>query len=75
MKKTKIRRAIDNSSSNSPTRKLILGSLTLAMLGMTNSVQAQSSSSVQPGEEIVVTGIRQSLANALAEKRNSDNLD
>ena len=74
MKKTKIRSAIEQCSLRFPTKTLMVGGVTLAMLGMTNTIHAQSTNSAEPIEEIVVTGIRQSLANALAEKRESDNL-
>ena len=74
MKKTKIRSAIEQSSLRFPTKKIAIGGVTLAMLGMTSTIQAQSNEVAEPLEEIVVTGIRQSLANALNEKRNSDNL-
>ena len=52
------------------TRKMVAGGLALSMLGVAPSALAQSDAL----EEIVVTGIRSSLENALQEKRSSDNL-
>ncbi|NNC38908.1 MAG: TonB-dependent receptor [Hyphomonadaceae bacterium] len=42
-----------------------------ALTGLINTANAQTA---QPPEEIIVTGIRQSLASAIAEKRSADNL-
>ena len=58
-------------------RRLIVRNIMLAtsVFGMVSgSGVALAQSDVPELEEVVVTGIRSSLANALAEKRNSDNL-
>ena len=58
-------------------RKLVIGGLSLSMLGMANNVVAQTEAPTVGGEvleEVVVTGIRRSLQNALAEKQSADNL-
>ncbi|GAA6136532.1 TonB-dependent receptor [Arenicella sp. 4NH20-0111] len=76
MMKFKMRR-IAEALSHQSTRGLMIGSLSITMLGMSNTVSAQTSASAEGDkalEEIVVTGIRRSLANALEEKRSSDNL-
>jgi len=77
----KMRRIAEVISSES-RKKLMLGSLSLTILanpigaiGQTSPESEKApSAQLEPKEEIVVTGIRASLENALAEKRNSDNL-
>jgi TonB-dependent receptor len=54
-------------------RAFLLTGVASAMMAMSNVGFAQDSSD-EPIEEIVITGIRSSLENALVEKRNSDNL-
>jgi len=71
MKKTKIRNAIEQSSLCFPSKKLMVGGVALAIMGMTNSISAQTSETT---EEIVVTGIRASLESALETKREANNL-
>ena len=59
------------------TKSLWIASSAFAMLVVSNDLAAQTGSSEQDGgsiEEVVVTGIRGSLQNALEEKRFADNL-
>ena len=75
MMKPKMRRIAEALSSLS-TKKMIAGGLSLTMLGASNMVMAQDAET-DPSlelEEVVVTGIRSSLASALQEKRSSENL-
>jgi len=76
MMKPKMRR-IAEMLSRPATKRLMIGGLSITMVGMSNAVIAQTDTSEQSGqvlEEVVVTGIRQSLETALSEKRASDNL-
>lgn len=59
------------------TKKLLIASMITAMFGVSNTSVAQTAPKGDDEkviEEVVVTGIRASLRNALAEKRSSDNL-
>ena len=53
------------------TRRLVAGGMALSMVGMTGTALGQTDDAL---EEVVVTGIRSSLENALQEKRAADNL-
>jgi len=66
-------RRIAQTISHLSTKRLMIGGISLTMLGISNVVIAQAEESAQL-EEIVVTGIKASLENALAEKRAADNL-
>ena len=46
---------------------LLLGGVSLSMLAMSQTALAQDA-----GDEVIVTGIRQTLENALVEKREAD---
>ena len=57
------------------TKKRLIASSVIAMLSVSPVSMAQDTASTDDSlEEIVVTGIRSSLANALNQKRNADNL-
>ena len=56
------------------TKKLLIASAVASVLGASATTFAQNSNEADGLEEIVVTGIRASLENALAEKRSADNL-
>lgn len=71
------------NTSKADYRKLLMGAVsTLSLALMVPYASAQSSSETTPppittstnGDEIIVTGIRHSLKNALDEKRNSKNI-
>ena len=52
-----------------PAKALLLGGVSLSIMAMAQTAVAQDAS-----DEVIVTGIRQSLENALIEKRESDSL-
>ena len=57
------------SANFKPAKLLLLGGVSLSMLAMSQTALAQDA-----GDEVIVTGIRQSLENALVEKREADSL-
>jgi len=59
------------SMSSRSTKGLITGGLALTLVGMSTTAIAQTDDAL---EEVIVTGIRSALENALSEKRSSDNL-
>ena len=52
-----------------PAKLLLLGGVSLSMLAMSQTALAQDA-----GDEVIVTGIRQTLETALAEKREAESL-
>lgn len=75
MNKSSIR-GVTQRSARVLTKGLMVSGLSLTIFGLSSSVLAQSEAVAErPAlEEVVVTGIRSSLASALEQKRNSDNL-
>ncbi len=67
-----LKRRVTLASSRLSTTWLIVGGLSLSISALSNEVQAQEEAGVI--EEVVVSGIRGSLRNAIEQKRNSDNL-
>ena len=68
-----VKRRVPEAISRLTTKNLLAASLTVGMCGFANVSVAQEVEATAL-EEVVVTGIRQSLETALAEKRNSENL-
>ena len=68
-------RSVIGASARLLTKKRLIASSVIAMLSVSPVSMAQDTASTDDSlEEIVVTGIRSSLANALNQKRNADNL-
>ena len=75
MRPTK-RRVVAGPMPRLSTKKVLIASAVASMLGVSSSSFAQSDDTAAGGEleEVVVTGIRASLRDALSEKRESANL-
>ena len=62
---------VRSMSTSLSTKRLVTGGLALSIMGMSSVTMGQSDDAL---EEVIVTGIRSSLENALQEKRAADNL-
>lgn len=62
---------VRSMSTSLSTKRLATGGLALSIMGMSSVTMGQSDDAL---EEVIVTGIRSSLENALQEKRAADNL-
>ena len=72
-----VKRRVAQAVSQMAARKILIAGVAATTLGVGSTAVAQTSSSDEETtalEEIVVTGIRSSLANALGEKRDADNI-